>query len=199
MLPTARHDLTQNVQITTGSLFSLPLLKRSHYLGNIAAPTIVQRSSTMEYRFSDRKTWRDQIGQWRLYSANCRASLEVLELVSNALIMGFNPSTYFALTISQEKYLFWLESTKALRLESLEMGCGDLLVTKPNFKEMSRAELRKYIVQTHDEDAFTNYLSIGAILMPKSTPTSRLKKSLEKFLNRRLQSLSQNIESRHLL
>ncbi len=30
---------------------------------------------------------------------------------------------------------------------------GSLLMTRPNFKEMSRAELRAYVVATHDQEA----------------------------------------------
>lgn len=103
--------------------------------------------------------------------------------------MGSNLSTYFALTTGQEKYLFWLESTKALRLESLEMGCGDLLVTKPNFKEMGRAELRKYIVQTHDEDAIHELFINRSDPHAKVYPYEQTQEELGEILKQKIAKL----------
>lgn len=96
---------------------------------------------------------------------------------------------YSALTTNQEKYLFWLESTKVLKLESLGTVCGDLLVTKPNFKEMSRAELRKYIVQTHDEDAIQELFINRSDPHAKVYPYEQTQEELEKILKQKIAKL----------
>ena len=42
---------------------------------------------------------------------------------------------------------------KILRSSFIVMDYGSLLMTKPSFKEMSRAEHRAYVVATHDQEA----------------------------------------------
>jgi hypothetical protein len=59
-------------------------------------------------------------------------------------------STYSATTKSARKFTFWL-ATQSVSL-SLETDIGSLMVTlKPDFQQMSRKELRTYVL-THRED-----------------------------------------------